>query len=241
MSLIFNGTDVKSASFNGTSLNRIYYQPKDGACTLVWQKGDLYTVSFSVTEDSYPGVADTRSNTKSGELFCGQNGFPLMRDLVLGQSNLDWWRTYMYNYDRYGCNWLVPKLNMPDINKAVSVSATVSGPNPVYMKTDISLACLVIKDSCYPTVTFGSDKVTTTNCFVELSSGNVALAGICLFETSVRTGCIRNSGSCPATTSCLLPYTENVANATITLCANGKEFQYPFECVLQCKTIQFYA
>lgn len=39
MSLTFNGTDVKSASFNGTSLTRIYYQPKDGACTLVWQKG----------------------------------------------------------------------------------------------------------------------------------------------------------------------------------------------------------
>lgn len=39
MSLTFNGTDVQSASFNGTSLTRIYYQPKDGACTLVWQKG----------------------------------------------------------------------------------------------------------------------------------------------------------------------------------------------------------
>lgn len=39
MSLTFNGTNVLSASFNGTSLTRIYYQPKGGACTLVWQKG----------------------------------------------------------------------------------------------------------------------------------------------------------------------------------------------------------
>ncbi len=49
MSLTFNGTDVKSASFNGTPLTRIYYQPKGGACKLVWQNLSNVCIQFLCT------------------------------------------------------------------------------------------------------------------------------------------------------------------------------------------------
>lgn len=246
MSLTFNGTDVKSASFNGTSLTRIYYQPKDGACTLVWQKKDLYTVRLSpaasVCEWSDCTSFSVGSSAGGADLFTSMSassGCCVISALL--------WPT------RYGCGWLIYD-NTNAINTDccfgperaidtttgcwVEYTACVTGPETVYYKTDSEVSCMYITASRK----FGDvalNNYAKANVFWPMSDNGALKLTTFNLTSGVTCDMDTKSDVMDNSYTMKLMICANVTNSNVTLCVKDKEFTYAFCDLLN--GVEFYA